>query len=252
MNTAPAYVIVGASGGIGSELCTQLVKRFPCKLFLVARNTTKLEALKSRLQDLQPQAEILTQSLDATHSAMVDQAFAEAASKLGPLSGAANLCGSIVLKPAHLTSDQELADTLAINLLTAFYVLRAAVKNLPQGGSIVLASTVATKIGLANHEAIAAAKSGINGLVLSAAATYANRNIRVNAVAPGLVRTPLAERLTSNEATLKASTAMHPLGRIGEPADVATAMAWLLDPATTWITGQVISIDGGLSCVKAR
>jgi NAD(P)-dependent dehydrogenase (short-subunit alcohol dehydrogenase family) len=66
--------------------------------------------------------------------------------------------------------------------------------------------------------------------VLSAAATYANRNIRVNAVAPGLVRTPLAERLTSSEATLKASTAMHPLGRIGEPADVGAALAWLLAP----------------------
>jgi NAD(P)-dependent dehydrogenase (short-subunit alcohol dehydrogenase family) len=182
----------------------------------------------------------------------VDQALALASERFGPLSGVVNLCGSILLKPAHLTSDQEFADTLAINLLTAFHVLRAAVKNLPQGGSIVLASTVATKIGLANHEAIAAAKSGINGLVLSAAATYANRNIRVNAVAPGLVRTPLAERLTSNEATLKASTAMHPLGRIGEPVDVAAVIAWLLDPATTWVTGQVISVDGGLSSVKAR
>jgi NAD(P)-dependent dehydrogenase (short-subunit alcohol dehydrogenase family) len=252
MKTTPAYVIVGASGGIGSELCVQLVKRFPCQLFLAARNSAKLEVLKSRLQELQPQAEILTHTLDATHSTAVDQALALASERFGPLSGVVNLCGSILLKPAHLTSDQEFADTLAINLLTAFHVLRAAVKNLPQGGSIVLASTVATKIGLANHEAIAAAKSGINGLVLSAAATYANRNIRVNAVAPGLVRTPLAERLTSNEATLKASTAMHPLGRIGEPVDVAAVIAWLLDPATTWVTGQVISVDGGLSSVKAR
>ncbi len=252
MKTTPAYVIVGASGGIGSELCAQLVKQFPCQLFLAAQNSTKLEALKSRLGELQPQAEILTHTLDATDSAAVDQALALAAERFGPLNGVVNLCGSILLKPAHLTSDQEFADTLAINLLTAFHVLRAAVKNLPHGGSIVLASTVATKIGLANHEAIAAAKSGINGLVLSAAATYANRNIRVNAVAPGLVRTPLAERLTSNEATLKASTAMHPLGRIGEPVDVARVIAWLLDPATTWVTGQVISVDGGLSTVKAR
>jgi NAD(P)-dependent dehydrogenase (short-subunit alcohol dehydrogenase family) len=66
------------------------------------------------------------------------------------------------------------------------------------------------------------------------------------------VRTPLSERLTISEATLKASTAMHPLGRIGEPADVGTALAWLLDPATSWVTGQVLSIDGGLSCVKPR
>jgi len=123
---------------------------------------------------------------------------------------------------------------------------------LATGGSIVLASSVATKIGLVNHEAIAAAKGGINGLVLSAAATYASRNIRVNAVAPGLVRTPLAAKLTSNEASLKASMAMHPLGRIGEPDDVASAIAWLLDPKTTWVTGQILGIDGGLGSVRTR
>jgi NAD(P)-dependent dehydrogenase (short-subunit alcohol dehydrogenase family) len=120
------------------------------------------------------------------------------------------------------------------------------------GGSIVLASTVAATIGLTNHEAIAAAKGAVNGLVLSAAATYAPRNIRVNAVAPGLVKTPLASRITSSEPALKASTAMHPLGRVGEPDDVAACVAWLLDPATTWVTGQIIGIDGGLGRVRAR
>ena len=120
------------------------------------------------------------------------------------------------------------------------------------GGSVVLMSTVATRVGLANHEAIAAAKSGINGLVISAAATYANRNLRVNAVAPGLVRTPLSVKITGNELALKASTAMHPLGRIGDPADVAAAVAWLLDPATNWVTGQIIGVDGGLSTVRAK
>ena len=120
------------------------------------------------------------------------------------------------------------------------------------GGSVVLASTVATRIGLANHEAIAAAKGGVNGLVLAAAASYAGRNIRVNAVAPGLVRTPLAAKLTGSEMALKASTALHPLGRIGEPADVASVIALLLDPASSWITGQVIGIDGGLGSVRGK
>ena len=93
---------------------------------------------------------------------------------------------------------------------------RAATKAiLTTGGSIVLASTVAARIGLANHEAIAAAKGGVQGLVLAAAASYAGRNIRVNAVAPGLVDTPLAAKLTGSELALKASTALHPLGRIG-------------------------------------
>lgn len=120
------------------------------------------------------------------------------------------------------------------------------------GGSIVLVSSCAARVGLTNHEAIAAAKAGVIGLTLSAAATYAPRGIRVNCVAPGLVRTPMTARLTVNEASLKASTAMHALGRIGEPADVAAALEWLLSPEQSWVTGQVLGIDGGLSTVRPR
>jgi NAD(P)-dependent dehydrogenase (short-subunit alcohol dehydrogenase family) len=98
----------------------------------------------------------------------------------------------------------------------------------------------------------AAAKAGIDGLVFSAAATCAAKNIRVNAIAPGPTDTPLAARFTGNEAALKASIAMHPLGRIGTPLDIATAAAWLVDPAASWITGQIIRIDGGLSSVRPR
>lgn len=247
MTSAPTYVIVGAAGGIGSELCRRLAARGPCRLLLAGRDAGKLDALASGLS-----AECLVRALDATNPAAVEAAFADATARFGPLTGAVNLCGSILLKPAHLTTDEEFAQTLATNLLTAFHVLRAAAKTMSGGGSVVLMSTVATKIGLPNHEAIAAAKGAINGLVISAAATYAARGLRVNAVAPGLVRTPLSSRLTANEATLKASTAMHPLGRIGEPGDVAAALAWLLDPATTWVTGQIVSIDGGLSSVRAK
>lgn len=244
----PTFVLVGAAGGIGTDLCHRLAARGPCNLFVAGRDAAKLDRLASQL----PTATVTARALDATDSGAVEALFAEASAS-GPVTGAANLCGSILLKPAHLTTDKEFADTIATNLVTAFNVLRCAAKAMTQrGGSIALVSTVATKIGLANHEAIAAAKGGINGLVLSAAATYANRGVRVNAVAPGLVRTPLSERLTSSEATLKASTAMHPLGRIGEPADVGAALAWLLDPATSWVTGQILSIDGGLSCVKPR
>jgi NAD(P)-dependent dehydrogenase (short-subunit alcohol dehydrogenase family) len=121
-----------------------------------------------------------------------------------------------------------------------------------QGGSVVLSSSVAARTGLANHEGIAAAKAGVTGLALAAAATYATRGLRFNVVAPGLVRTPLTSRLTSSEAALKASTAMHPLGRIGEPSDLASAYAFLLDPRHTWITGQVFGVDGGLSTVRGR
>jgi NAD(P)-dependent dehydrogenase (short-subunit alcohol dehydrogenase family) len=116
----------------------------------------------------------------------------------------------------------------------------------------VLLGTAASLIGLSNHEAIAAAKAGITGLALSAAATYASRNIRVNVVAPGLTRTPLTARLTQNEASAKASMAMHPLGRLGEPDDVARAIEFFLDPCNSWITGQVLAVDGGLSTLKLK
>jgi NAD(P)-dependent dehydrogenase (short-subunit alcohol dehydrogenase family) len=120
------------------------------------------------------------------------------------------------------------------------------------GGSVVLMSSAAARIGLANHEAIAAAKAGIIGLTLSAAATYAAQGIRVNAVAPGLIDTPMTKRITSNETSLSASVAMHPLGRIGTPDEVAATIEWLLRPESSWITGQVIGVDGGLGVLKTR
>jgi 3-oxoacyl-[acyl-carrier protein] reductase len=247
----PTYAIVGATGGIGAELCRTLAA-CGAGLFLGARDAARLESLAIELRRNHRIA-VHGFPLDATNSEEVDLFFAKAVATFGALNGAANLVGSIVLKPAHQTNDFEFADTLSINLNTAFYVLRAAAKAMmATGGSIVLASSVASKIGLVNHEAIAAAKGGVNGLVLAAAATYAGKGIRVNAVAPALVRTPLAEKITTNELALKASTAMHPLGRIGEPADVATAIAWLLDPATSWVTGQILSLDGGMSSVKAK
>jgi NAD(P)-dependent dehydrogenase (short-subunit alcohol dehydrogenase family) len=120
------------------------------------------------------------------------------------------------------------------------------------GGSVVLMSSCAAGIGLANHEAISAAKAGIEGLVRSAAATYASTGIRFNAVAPGLVATPMARRITENEGALKASIAMHPLGRIGNAREIAAAIAFLLAPENNWITGQTLGVDGGLSRLKVR
>ena len=138
---------------------------------------------------------------------------------------------------------------LRTNLDSAFATVRSGAKSMREGGSIVLLASAAAEVGLVNHEAIAAAKAGVIGLARSAAATYAPR-LRVNVVAPGLVRTPLSERITGSEAALKASVAMHPLGRIGEPEDVARAICWLLDPAQDWVTGQVLGVDGGLADLK--
>lgn len=113
-------------------------------------------------------------------------------------------------------------------------------------------SSAAARIGLSNHDAIAAAKAGVIGLALASAATYAPRNVRINVVAPGLVRTKLSARIVENEASRKTSEAMHPLGRVGEPDDVGSLLAWLVDPQVAWITGQVFGVDGGLGTVRSR
>lgn len=104
--------------------------------------------------------------------------------------------------------------------------------------------------GLNNHEAIASAKAGILGLT-RAAATYAKRNVRVNAVAPGLVDTPMSEHILSTEAGRKQSEALHALGRIGQPDDITSAICWLANPANDWVTGQVLGVNGGLGTLKA-
>jgi NAD(P)-dependent dehydrogenase (short-subunit alcohol dehydrogenase family) len=117
---------------------------------------------------------------------------------------------------------------------------------------VVLLASAAARTGLPNHEAIAAAKGGVIGLALSAAATYSKAKIRFNVVAPGLVRTDATARITESPAGSKASLGMHPLGRLGEPEDVVAAIQWLLDPTQSWVTGQVIGVDGGLADLKIR
>ncbi len=214
------------------------------RVFLAGRDAARLEALANELG-------MPWGTVEATDPDKIDACADAAAAALGGLDGIANCVGSILLKPAHLTSTADWSETIATNLTSAFGCVRAAGRLLKaEGGSVVLVSSAAARVGLANHEAIAAAKAGIMGLVLSAAATYARQKIRFNAVAPGLVRTPLAAGLVASELAEKASIGMHPLGRLGEPGDVARAIVWLLDPAQSWVTAQVIGVDGGLADVK--
>lgn len=236
-----SFLIVGATGGIG-ESVTRSLAASGARLVLAARGRDRLEHLAREVD-----AECVV--TDATSFDAV-RFLVEAA---GPLDGVVNLCGSILLKPAHLTSEAEFNDTMALNLTSSFAIVRASIASLRErGGSIVLMSSAAASVGLVNHEAIAAAKSGVEGLARAAAATYASHDIRVNCVAPGLVDTPLAKSITSSEAALKASTAMHPLRRIGKPHDVARLIEWLLGPHATWITGQTFGVDGGLATLRSR
>lgn len=234
-----SYVIIGAAGGIGSAVA-RLLHAQGARLLLLGRHAETLVPLGQELG-------MPTQVVDAARVTDLE------ALVTGPLTGIVNCAGSILLKPAHLTSEAEWQQTIETNLTTAYATVRAGAKAMmATGGSIVLCATAAARSGMANHEAIAAAKGGVIGLTLSAAATYAPRNIRVNCVAPGLVDTPLAARITSNEASLKASVAMHALGRIGRPDDVASGIVWLLDPVNSWVTGQVLGIDGGLGTLRPR
>jgi NAD(P)-dependent dehydrogenase (short-subunit alcohol dehydrogenase family) len=239
-------LIFGASGGIGSALARQLAA-LGCQLTLVARDRERLDTLAGELN-------AKAFSLDATDSAAVERCVSEVSDKQGRVDGVVNCAGSLLLKPAHLTTDVEWAAVLGANLTSSFHVLRSSTARMMKtgGGSIVLLSSAVAQRGMINHEAIAAAKAGVVGLALSAAATYARYGIRVNCVAPGLTRTPLTHVLTKNEVSLKASTALHPLGRIGEPDEVASAIRWFLSPDQSWVTGQVLAVDGGLSSVQAR
>lgn len=241
----PVYIIFGAAGGIGSELSRMLSEKL-CHQVLVGRTQSALEEIAEATE-----GKIIV--ADVTKSADVKQVFQETMEKYKQIDGVVNCVGSILLKAIHMTSDVEWDETLGLNLYSSFFITREAVKCMQKnGGSIVLCSTAAAKIGIPNHEAIAAAKAGVIGLARSTAATYARKNIRVNCVSPGLTDTPLAKRITGNVASLQASKSMHALGRIGKPTDVASMIHFLLQPENNWISGQVIGVDGGLSTLISR
>ncbi|MEO7143689.1 MAG: SDR family oxidoreductase [Bryobacteraceae bacterium] len=230
--------LIDATGGIGAATARRLTAR-GVDVVLSARNQERLAVLGEEIK-------VRHVAVNAADFEALERAVAEFA----PIDALVNCAGSLLLKPAHLTSEREFRETIELSLTTAFSAVRAGAKAMMSGGgSIVLCATAAARIGLANHEAIAAAKGG---LTMAAAASYGSRNIRINCVVPGLVDTPLTARITQNEASLKSSQGMHVLGRIGHPEDIASAIAWLIDPENAWVTGQVFGVDGGLGTVRAR
>jgi 3-oxoacyl-[acyl-carrier protein] reductase len=240
---ARAFIVLGASGGIGAHVASQL-RAAGHEVMLASRKSDRLDNLARELNA--PKRE-----LDAAKWDQVEACFEAASREFGGIHGAVNCVGSLLLKPAHLTRESEWQETIDTNLTSAFATVRAAAKTMTStGGSVVLMSSAAAKVGLANHEAIAAAKAGVVGLAQSAAASYAGRSLRFNVVAPGLVKTELTKKIWGSERAAASSAAMHPLGRLGKPEEVASLITWLLDPANSWVTGEVFSIDGGLGNVR--
>ena len=230
MNT----LIIGAAGGIGSELVQDLMGT--SNLLLGYYNSSLNVPVES-------------DKVDATDFKSVTNFIQKGLDKFGSIDALVCLPGSLILKPAHKCTEEEFYNTIDTNLKSSFAVTRAA-GELLKDCSIVLMSTAAASVGLANHELIASAKSGVEGLARSAAKTYARKNLRFNTISPGMVETPLTSSITSNDIIRKASEKMHALQRIGKPRDIANMIKFLINPENNWITGQNFIVDGGLSSTK--
>jgi len=247
MTASKNILIGGITGGIGSAVARHLNKQNHT-IFGYARSTDRLNQLQVELPN------ILTADCNATDSSELAKTFKEARESMGSIDIYIHAIGTILLKPAHLTQEKQWLDTLNINLSSAFYSLKESVSIMQsQGlGAILFYSSTAAQIGIANHEAIAASKAGIEALVRSAAATYSNRNIRINCIAPGLTDTDLAKPITSNPQALEISKKMAPLNAIAKPEDIASLSSWLISDEAKFVTGQCFTIDGGLSKVVPK
>lgn len=238
-------LLTGASGGIGSQVAELWIKRGGT-VTLFARDEAKLDAVVSDW----PADQFLTHAGDAGNAADLESAVDRSVERFGGVDALAHCVGSIKLKPLHAASLEEFDDTIHRNLRTAFLASKAVLPHFRsrQNGAVVLVSTVAAMQGMNNHELIASAKAGIEGLVRSAAISYARSGIRFNAVAPGLTDTPMAAPLLSNETSRAISEQIHPMGRVARPEEVAHAIVYLAGPESSFVTGQILGVDGGLGC----
>lgn len=225
------YVIVGAGSGIGNELAHTLSQQNRVTTLgrseVAAQNLFGVSHYQCNVLDEQP----TFPSLD------------------GPVDGLIYCPGSINLKPFRTLKPDDFYAEWNINFLGAVKTIKHFLPALQQanGAHIVLFSTVAVQTGMPFHASISAAKGAIEGLTRSLSAELAP-GIRVNAIAPSLTQTPLADKLLNSESKLSAAKERHPLKDIGSPAEIAKAVEFLLN--SSWITGQVITVDGGISTIR--
>ncbi|WP_370193152.1 MULTISPECIES: SDR family NAD(P)-dependent oxidoreductase [Aurantimonas] len=235
------YLIYGGNGGIGEAIARRLATAGH-DLVLAGRNDEELQALAGEIG-------AQTVTCDVTD----DNAIATAAEAAGEiLDRLVYAVGTINLKPFARLKGEDFLNDFNLNALGAAKAIQASLPALQKardGASVLLFSTVAVDQGFAAHASIAMAKGAVVGLTRSLAAEFAPQ-IRVNAIAPSLVDSPLGKRVASNEKMAEAVAKMHPLPRLGRPDDIAAMGEILLTDAGSWITGQVIGIDGGRSTLR--
>ncbi len=229
------YLIVGGTTGIGAALSGKL-KALGHHVFAASRHAT------SRFES---GANLSVNDIDATDESS-DWSFLPE-----QLHGVAYLGGSINLKPFHRLKNADFLEDFRVNTLGAINTVQAALPKLKNagGGSVVLFSSVAVQRGLTFHASISAAKGGIEGLTRALSAELAP-TVRVNAIALSLSDTPMAEKLLNSELKQEASRNRHALKRYGTAADGASLAAFLLSAEASWITGQIIGLDGGMSAIQ--
>lgn len=225
MSNTKNFLIVGGTSGIGNALVNLLEET----------GHTVIQASRS--------------ASHLTYNALHDQL--ELSNLPDVLHGVAYCPGSINLKPFHRLTEDDFLEDFRINVLGAIRTLQQVLPLLKKAdqASVVLFSTVAVQQGMAFHTSVAAAKGAVEGLTRSLAAEWAPK-IRVNAIAPSLTQTPLAEKLLASEDKKKAAAERHPLKQVGSAEDIARMASFLLTQQSGWITGQVLHVDGGLSSVR--
>ena len=234
-------LITGASGGIGRALAQQLHAQ-GCRVAAVGRDAGRLDEVPAALRIA---ADTTTPEGAALAVAACQQALGAAPTLL------AHCVGSTLIAPLHRTRLGAYRELMRVNLDSAVFMLQAWIAALKGGpGAAVMASSVVARVGVANHEAIAAAKGGVEALVRSAAATYAAQGLRVNAVAPGMTETPMTAGMLKLPAMREGASRQYPLGGVQTADQVAEVMAWLLGDGAARLTGQVIAVDGGFTTVR--
>ncbi|MET4108019.1 SDR family oxidoreductase [Hymenobacter sp. UYP22] len=229
-------LIVGASSGIGLATA-RLLHGLGAQLYTASRHESgELAELGTTFLPLD-----VTQPIGAALDGLPEV-----------LHGVVYCPGNIKLRPFERIPVEDFRGDFELNVLGAVQVLQASMKRLKKAGgaSVVLFSTVAAETGMAFHASIATAKAAVEGLTRALAAEYAASNIRVNAVAPSLTNTPLAATLLNTPEKAEASAKRHPLQRIGEPEDLAYMASFLLSDHGSFITGQVLPVDGGMGRLK--